>query len=73
MCVAIEKLNTEIANSSEMNEDLIRKEFTHVNGENLKDGKGMLISTNDDGDRKNWMLDVKLWTAQDPNSYTNVL
>lgn len=56
-----------------MNEDLTRKEFTHVNGENLKDGKGMLISTNDDGDRKNWMLDVKLWTDQDPNSYTNVL
>ncbi|KAK1356897.1 hypothetical protein POM88_050153 [Heracleum sosnowskyi] len=65
---AIEKLNSEIVDSSKMNEELTRKEFMYMNDENLKDGEGISKSTIDDDDRKNWMLDVKLWNAQNPKS-----
>ncbi|KAK1373891.1 hypothetical protein POM88_030084 [Heracleum sosnowskyi] len=65
---AIKKLNSMIADSSKMNEELTIKEFIYVDGKNLKDGGGMSKSNIDDGDRKNWMLDVKLWNAQDPKS-----
>lgn len=49
----IEKLNSKIANSSIMNEELTRKEFMHVNCENLKDDGGMLKSTKDNNVGKN--------------------
>lgn len=45
----IEKLNSKIANSSIMNEELTRKVFMHVNCENLKDDGGMSTKDNNDG------------------------